>query len=246
MPGVRHHDRTASVRHKLWHSRQRDRELVNSSLRSSTTFWSTLSFVRSSQTISWWPNPQANRKQSRPSWRKVGRHDTLYIHDIVQKHEVTAVRQICALYELVLIIYTYPQGITLSTHDKTHECYVAPTSVGHVLSLALIKCEWPLVRWLSQSGTGGQCRHVMQAWHCPTWSTATLYRYCWDKLRGPRWSKNDTPHQQHWADSAQKSLSNHSLVMGQQLPNRCGVKLSYCPEKHKKVGSCRSKYVYWK
>ena len=32
MPGVQHHDHPASVGHKLWHSGQRDRELVNSSL----------------------------------------------------------------------------------------------------------------------------------------------------------------------------------------------------------------------
>ena len=32
MPGVQHHRHPASVGHKLWHSGQRDRELVNSSL----------------------------------------------------------------------------------------------------------------------------------------------------------------------------------------------------------------------
>ena len=43
-------------------------------------------------------------------------------------------------------------------HKCTHECR------GHRLSLVLSKCEWPLVWWLSQSWTVGQCSHVMV--HC--------------------------------------------------------------------------------
>ena len=40
-------------------------------------------------------------------------------------------------------------------------------------------------------------------------------------------SGNATPRQQHWAHSVQKSPSNHSFVIGQQLPNSCDVKLLF-------------------
>ena len=71
MPSVQHHDHTAIVGQIMaqWTKTQR----TGQSLTLSTTLWSTLSFVSSSLTISSWPKPQANRKQSLPAWRKADR-----------------------------------------------------------------------------------------------------------------------------------------------------------------------------
>ena len=64
----------------------RERQRNGYFLTSSTTFWSTLSLVSSSRTISWWPSPQASRKQSWPFWTKSGRPSITLWHKLHTTH----------------------------------------------------------------------------------------------------------------------------------------------------------------
>ena len=69
------------------------RQWIGYFLTSSTAFRSTISLVSSSRTISWWPSSQASRKQSRPPWRKVGRHMASKNTSYTQ-HTVRVIKQI--------------------------------------------------------------------------------------------------------------------------------------------------------
>ena len=48
------------------------------------------------------------------------------------------------------------------------------------------------------------------------WVHYCLLPLCWKAF-----SENTTPHQQHWANSVQKSPGNHLFEIGWQLPKRC-------------------------
>ena len=50
------------------------------------------------------------------------------------------------------------------------------------------------------------------------WVHCCVLPLCWKAF-----SENTTPHQQHWANSVQKSPSNHLFVIGRQLPKRCVI-----------------------
>ena len=61
------------------------------------------------------------------------------------------------------------------------------------------------------------CKNLLSKRHSPLyWVHYCLLPLCWKAF-----SENTTAHQQHWANSAQKSPSNHLLVIGWQLPKRC-------------------------
>ena len=125
-----------------------------------------------------WPNIAANISGVRPFWGLVG---TWSIQDTANYVPVLEWQKFkcCFVIKLSHCFYL-AHGVVRQKASTESMCSKRKSAqnaqvhpwVGQGLSLALSKCERPLVRWLSQSGTVGQCSHVMV--HCPTWSTATF------------------------------------------------------------------------